>query len=146
MVEGTAKFKKRMLVDVPRSVVTEVQAQIEKESQKVAALMDWANPSREDIEIDREWTGKRTAAGSGRGNFSNPTVAITAAPRTSKYPEGFPGLARWFEYGTAPRHHKSGHYTGAMPAQPYFWPVWRGERDRVKRNLRNAARRGLKKA
>ena len=44
-------------------------------------------------------------------------------------------LAHLFEFGTGPRFHKSGKFTGIMGARPFMRPAWDGNSDEVLRLL-----------
>lgn len=41
------------------------------------------------------------------------------------------GLAHIIEFGTGPRHHKSGKSTGRMPAQPFMRPAWEAHKHQL---------------
>ncbi len=46
--------------------------------------------------------------------------------------------AHLVEFGTGPRHHKSGKFVGAMPPNPWMRPAWDGNRDAVLAGLSEA--------
>lgn len=49
-------------------------------------------------------------------------IGVTAAGR---------GVAHLIEFGTGPRHHKSGKSTGQMPARPFMRPAWESGKHKV---------------
>lgn len=150
MVQGVAKFKARMR-NIPEVVRAEIVKQLEKEAGKVVAFMASLNPLPGTIRIDWTWGDTPAGAvtiGTVRGQ-EHDRIAITiyATASTSKYPGGIAAIARWWEFGTAPRRQKTtGRYTGYIPASPFFYPAWRAERRRVKGNIARAVKRGFKKA
>lgn len=53
--------------------------------------------------------------------------------------------AHLVEFGTGPRHHKSGKFVGAMPPNPWMRPAWDGNRDAVLDGLAAALRAQIEK-
>lgn len=50
------------------------------------------------------------------------------------------------EFGSGPRFHKSGKFTGAMPARPFMRPAWDQTRDQVLEGLRAELAKEITKA
>jgi len=140
MVKGAAHLKLRFK-RVPEIVRRELVAQLEKEATKLVAEMNVLKPLP-DIEIG--WTWGDAPKGSLRiGTIKNREfgkIAITL----DTFGPGY--NTAWFEFGTAPRFHKSGKPTGQIEASPYFWPVRRANEKRIRGNLTRAVNRGKKKA
>jgi HK97 gp10 family phage protein len=53
--------------------------------------------------------------------------------------------AHLVEFGTGPRHHKSGKYVGSMPPNPWMRPAWDGNRQAVLDGLAAALRAEIEK-
>jgi hypothetical protein len=65
------------------------------------------------------------------GGRSHRPSKIAGAVRIRAYGRLYP----LFEFGTVPRFHKSGHYTGQMTARPSLRPAWEHNRARVTGDL-----------
>lgn len=133
---------------IPQKVKAEVVAQLEKEAEKLVAEMNALKPNRAII-IDWTWgdvpAGAVTLGRVGRTQFEKIAITIYATGVSNGKP--FPGLAGWFEFGTRPRVQKTtGRYTGQIVASPYFFPVYRSNRTRIRGNISRAITRGVRKA
>lgn len=53
--------------------------------------------------------------------------------------------AHLVEFGTGPRHHKSGKFVGVMPPQPFMRPAWDQNREQVLARLTDEIRAELDK-
>lgn len=126
--------KLRVLPDKARAKLREALA---READEVVALMRRLAPDDDALQksIGWSWDGKvpkgaMALATKGKGDL---TITVFAGDSDAFY-------ARWWEFGTAPRQHKSGKNVGEMPAQPFFYPGWRASRKGVKAALRKASR------
>lgn len=145
MVKGLAKFKTRMR-KAPQILRDEVVLSMQRTAEKVTKEMRVFNPlSDADIEIN--WTWGDAPPGSIKigkvGAREYEKIAITIYARS---PSGSGFNAAWFEFGTAERFHKSGKSTGRITAQPFFYPVYRANKSRIKSTIRAAVRRAVKKS
>lgn len=148
MVKGVAQFKKR-LRDIPVNVQNEVVLTMQKTAERVTREMRAWNPLTDaDIEINWTWgdapkgaiTLGTVRSGKRKGRTYD-QIAITI------YARGRGFAAMWFETGTAERFQKTtGRRTGRITAQPFFWPVYRANKTRIRRAVNSAVRRGFKKS
>lgn len=149
MVEGVAQLHRRLQAIPPR-VKTAVRREIERVAGQLVAQMRRINPLPGDIDVQWTWgappAGSVTLARTAR-RADGIRATIYATARTSAYPGGFPAVARWFEFGTGPRWQRTtGRYSGRIVAQPYFFPVYRAERRRVRSAITRAARRAIQES
>lgn len=149
MVQGSAKFKRRMRVEIPRRVRAEVETTLEKAATEVVREMQLFNPLPGTIRIGWTWGAAPEGAvtvGSVAENESS-DVRITIYATGPLLPDArVPiSLAKIFEFGSrARRQHSTGRFTGTMPASPYFYPVWRANRRRVRARVTRAVRRAFR--
>lgn len=137
MVRGIPELKSRFAKVVPR-LEASLRQVLEAEARSIVAQMDRVKPIPE-IEINWTWGRAPRGAvtvGQVRPDPSGPRITIYATATTTDRPGGFPGVATWFEFGTAERFHKNGKSTGAIDARPYFFPTYRANRDGVRRKIR----------
>lgn len=178
MVKGLPEVRRLLLQRLPKEVVEAADRAIERESTKLARAMNFGAPMLDPpnaIEADWSWgdpggrgTLKTGRKGRGVTNTASGKLpmrlfsTVYAMGYTSKYPrgtQGFPALARWTEFGTAPRYTKAGQYRGVYlrgksgrynGPMPFFFPVWDYEKPGIRRRIlaatRNAARLAKKKA
>ena len=133
-----ARFKR-----VPELVRRELVSQLEKEAKKLVAEMNSLKPLKE-IEIG--WTWGDAPKGSLKiGTVKNREVGKVAITIYAAGAQGSGFSANWFEFGTSPRFHKSGKPTGQILASPFFWPVYRANKKRVRSSLTRAVNRAMKK-
>jgi hypothetical protein len=117
------------------AVVRDMRAVLAATSPAVARRVEiawtWGRAPRGAVTIDQ-------VRGKDRASL---TVTLYARARQGS------GLdARWFEFGTAPRvQRKTGRRTGRIVARPFFFPVYRANRQRVLANLRSTLRRAVRK-
>lgn len=147
MVNGVAALRAKFN-RVPELVRDELIAAMEKSASEMVSEMNAIAPIPE---ITAGWTWGDMPKGAMKvGKFKGNEygrIAITIyATAIDKDFGDFPAIARWFEFGTSPRAHKSGKSTGQISAQPYFYPVIRGNRSRVKGRLTRAVNKAMKKA
>ncbi|MBR9764810.1 MAG: hypothetical protein GYB53_15095 [Rhodobacteraceae bacterium] len=158
MVKGRERFRRKMLHDIPDAIRAEVIKQLEKEAAKVVEAMRRLVPVRTGA-LFRSigWTWGAAPAGAvvlgrvAQHEFSRIAITIYAggteatarqqsrASGTRARDQKRPGTfdtdnARFQEFGTI-----------NMPANPFFFPAWRSERNRVNANLRRAIKRGVRK-
>lgn len=135
MVKGVAKFQKRMR-DIPLSVRLEVVKQLEKEADKVVRLMKAFAPKGTTRQLMNSigWTwgdvpkGAITIGKVAGSSYDRISIKIYAGGDGAFY-------ARFQEFGTV-----------NMAANPFFFPVWRSEKRRVKSGIKRAVKRGFQKA
>ncbi|MBR9764143.1 MAG: HK97 gp10 family phage protein [Rhodobacteraceae bacterium] len=148
MVQGLAEFNRRWS-KVPEDVRKAARLALEKGATELVAEMNRNTPIPEII-VDWTW-GKPPAGamtlGSRRTSSGGDELAITifAIAHTEDYPTGHGGVPGWFEFGTAQRAHKSGRRTGAITASPFFWPIWRLRRRRVRSRMTRQVNQALKR-
>ena len=132
MVEGIPELKRR-LGRVSEELQRQLRPVLAGEATKIVAQMNQVKPLP-DIKIEWVWgpppSGTislgRVAASSEDREF----ISIYATANTSSGP--FPAVARWFEFGTFQRFQANGKSTGAITAQPYFFPVYRANKGKVR--------------
>lgn len=156
MVKNVDKFQKWMR-SIPGTINVEVEAQMEKEAEKVVRIMRAFAPkgvSRGLVEsIGWTWgpPPEGTLAVGTVGEFDPLMHSVTVGADGSAtvndvqssddfyitiYAGGEDAFyARFQEFGTV-----------KMNPNPFFFPAWRGERSRVKANIRRAVSRGVRKA
>lgn len=148
MVNGIGQLRAK-LNRVPPMVIEEVMAAMEKSADELVREMNGAAPLPE---IVIAWTWGDVPAGALKvGSFRNKqygrialTVYATAA--TGEYAD-FPAVAAWFEFGTSDRYQKTtGRFAGRIQAQPYFYPILRSNKSRIKGRLSRAVTKGAKRA
>lgn len=144
MVTGTAQLRARFK-RVPEIVRRELSAQMEKEAEKLVAEMNSVKPT---ARIDIGWTWGDAPKGSLTiGSFKGREFGKL---KVTIYAVGDDIPAEWFEFGTSTRFHKTGknagRSTGKMPATPFFWPIYRANRRRIRTNLSRAVSRAMRKA
>lgn len=143
MVKGASQLHQRFK-RVPKLVRDEISAQLEKEATKLVAEMNSIKPLPE-IQVGWTWgdapKGALTIGKVANREYAKVSITIYA---TSANGSGF--SAAWFEFGTAPRFHKSGKSTGQITASPFFWPVYRANKKRIRGNVSRAVTRAMKKA
>lgn len=147
MARDLAAFRARMR-RIPQAVQDEVRKQLEREAVKLVREMEVVKPIPE-IEIGWTWgdapAGSVTLARSSGGQAYG-RIGITIYATATIEGGAFPAIARWFELGTKNRFTKAGAFRGRITASPYFFPVWRANRSRVRGNLTRAVTRGVRKA
>lgn len=151
---------RRQLDALPREIVTEVRRQLEVEAEKVVRAMKATAPKRTGALRDSiGWTWGDAPAGSlalmrsgsgpaglfvtiyaggGKGTARTQRRASGTAkrPRNARLAGSFTAdNAKYQEFGTS-----------RMPANPFFYPVWRSDRTRVRSNLTRAVTRAVRKA
>lgn len=144
MVKGVEQFRRR-LRSIPVNVRDEVILTLQRVAERIVNDMRVLNPLS-DADIDINWTWGEAPAGSvtvGRvAQREHDRIGITIYARGRKIAE----MARWFEFGTHARFHKSGKKTGLITAQPFFWPAYRANETGARRAISAAVRRGFKKS
>ncbi|ATG47597.1 hypothetical protein CEW89_08420 [Celeribacter ethanolicus] len=141
---------KRKFAQLPNVIEDALTKQIEKEATRLVGSMMAIAPDVQGLKIDWTWgkapRGSITIGTYGRNEVAEIKVTIYATVISSEYPGGFPAVARWHEFGTAPRYQKkTGRYTGRIAAQPFFYPSFRANKSKIKANLRAALRRAVRK-
>lgn len=142
MVKNLRKFQTR-LRQAPQIMRKEVVLSMQRVAERVTKEMRVFNPlSDADIEIN--WTWGDTPPGAIKvGKVASreyEKIGITI------YARGTDFNAAWFEFGTAERFHKNGKSVGRITAQPFFFPVYRANKSRIKSAIRSAVRRAVKKS
>lgn len=140
----------RQLQAVPRAVRAEITKTLDGVGDSMVAGIETVNPLPGTIVIKHKWEGDVggavLATFMGR-EFLKIRKIIFATAFTEEYPRGgggFPAITRWFEFGTKLRKSKkTGKESGFIVAQPFFWPVIRANRSRIRSRLSAAVRRGV---
>ncbi|WHZ35756.1 hypothetical protein [Sagittula sp. MA-2] len=149
MVE-TAKFRKKMAAmrtEVHEALVRSVEANAEKVCAEMRAMLAIQRPAVA-AQVDIDWTWGDAPKGSftiGKASFNGAETTALTVTIYARAKSGSGISAGWFEFGTAPRFHESGKATGRITATPFFFPVYRSNRQRVQSSLRAALRRAVKK-
>lgn len=153
MVQNVASLRRKFR-EAPKIVHERLEKGLARIGDDVVREMSGLNPLPGTIIID--WTWGDAPAGAvelgafGKEDREGMTITIFATARTARtaeHPDGFPAIARWWEFGTRHRvQETTGRSTGSIPAQPYFWPVWRSNRSRVKARINGILRRAIRKA
>lgn len=133
-VEGLEYFKRRW-DRIPEAVRAEVTGALEALAKEIVADMRRLAPKDEgDLAASIDWTWGDAPAGSlsigsvdGRA-YGALSLTIYAGGEKEFY-------ARFQEFGTV-----------NMPANPFFFPIWRAWKPEVKRRINRAITRALKKA
>ncbi|MEQ8292487.1 MAG: hypothetical protein RIA08_09790 [Roseovarius sp.] len=141
MVQGLARFERRWKA-IPKAVREAVTDTLEQNAKELVAEMNRVKPL-DDIEVGWTWgkppKGSVAVAKSAKTSLG---VAITVWAR-AKPGSGF--NAGWFEFGTSERQQKSGKSTGAITAQPFFYPIYRARRRRGKSRLTRNVNKAIKR-
>lgn len=137
-VQGLATLERRWS-RVPQLVRDAVREAMEQLATDIVADMNRVKPL-DDIKIDWTWGG----APSGAMVLGSVSGGDYATMRITIYARGDTFNAGWFEFGTAPRYHKSGKYVGQIAATPFFYPIWRVWRRRAKGRITRAISKALK--
>lgn len=127
----------RKLQAMPSKVKEAIRQAMADQADEIVAMMRRLAPDHIRPTIAWRW-GKRAPAGSmsvatvgGKGDL---TITIYAKEWT----------AHWFEFGTAERFHETGHPTGKITAQPFFYVSWRANRKSARAKIRAALRKAAK--
>lgn len=140
MVQGLAAFERRWSA-IPANVRKAVMDTLEQNAQELVAEMDRVKPLAE-IEVGWTW-GKppKGAVAVAKAATTERGLAITVWARA---PQGSGFNAAWFEFGTGERQHNSGKSTGRITASPFFYPVYRARRRRVRSRLTRNVNKAIK--
>lgn len=147
-----AKLKKRFK-EVPGKVEAALRPVMEDFAKQIVAQMKYTAPKDSGALRDSiGWTwgaGPKGAMTVGevrhKGVGLHITIYVGTRDKTLGDRDAY--YARWVEFGT------SGHVNGGMfagsenpgiTAQPFFYPVWRANRRRVKAGVNRALRKALK--
>lgn len=143
MVTGVARLHKQF-ASVPVYVREEIEAAIEKMANEMVREMRSLAPLPE-IKAAINWTwgdapkGAMVVRKMGNQEYGKIQATVYVA-------KGLAFYAPWFEFGTAPRYHKSGKYVGQVIAQPFFFPVVRSNKKLFQGRIRRAINKGMKRA
>jgi hypothetical protein len=146
MVQGIPELHRRF-GRVAAKIKRQLRPELAAAAERIVGMMRRLRPAPE-IQIEWVWgpppsgvisIGQVKAALEDR-DF----ISIYATASTSEYPAGFPAVARWFEFGTFQRYHRSGKATGAIAAQPYFYPAYRANRKAVRSRIAKKLKQATK--
>ncbi len=149
MVKGVDRVRRRL-----RALTAAFEQEIPDALERLATdIVKGMNAAKPIPEITVAWTrgadipkGAVALAGVADGDGSRVAITIYATASTTGVPGGFPAIARWFEFGTAPRVQKTtGRYVGQITAQPYFYPIYRANKKRVRAQVRAAIDRAVRR-
>lgn len=140
MVQGVAALHARFQA-VPKKVRVEVAKQLEKEAEKLVREMRAIAPKRSgDLASAIRWTWGEAPAGSlvlarsrGGQDFGKVAITVYVAAGGDAVPDAF--YARFQEFGTI-----------HMPANPFFFPVYRANKRRIRSNLTRAVKRAIQRS
>lgn len=139
-MQGAADLQRRWSA-IPRRVRAAVRETLEKTATEIVADMESVKPLPE---IEIKWTWGAAPKGSiSMGDFGSEEGEEN---RITIYAWAPDFAASWFEHGTAPRYTKTGKFTGQIIAQPFFYPIWRLWRRRIKTRITRAINKALKSA
>lgn len=143
-----AKLQKRFRA-FPNDLLKELRPAMERGAREIVAQMNALKPLS-NIEVDWTWgdgpAGSFTLGRVGNAQFRTLRITIFATATTTKYPNGFPAIARWFEFGTALRvQSETGRVTGAIAPQPFFYPVYRANVRRARSRVTRAVTAAVKR-
>lgn len=148
MVKGIEALKARLAEVYPEFDAT-LKELLAEEANRIVAQMNQQKPNPSII-IGWVW-GRDVPKGVHRlgsvrpsASSDGPRITVYATATTKEYPNGFPAVATWFEFGTAERYHKSGKYVGKIEPQPYFYWIYRANRETVRRKIRSRIKRKAK--
>lgn len=139
MVKATRLQQK--LRAVPAKVQMAVKPVLERHAAEVVMQMKALAPRDSGALRDSiGWTWGAAPKGSlvlgvvkGKGKLSGPHITIYAGTRDKTLGDQDAFYARWLEFGNS-----------RMPAHPFFFPVWRANRRRVKSSVSRAIKNSLK--
>ena len=145
----SAKLSRKMNAmrsEIREALTRSVEQNAEKVCREMRVFLAVLHP-RVARHVEIGWTWGEAPRGSftiGKASNGTETTALSVTIYASA--KSGSGLnAAWFEFGTAERFTKSGKSTGRITAGPFFYTVFRSNRQRVKTSLRAALRRAVKK-
>ena len=147
MVKGLAEHRRRFRRVMP-AVRKELVRVLEREAGKIVREMKSIAPTLQKPDKRRRIGALRGSIGWTWGDAPAGSIAILQSPRGGQYGKIFITIyagsrgteedafyAHFLEFGTV-----------KMAAQPYFFPVFRANRARVRGNLTRAVNRGMRQA
>jgi HK97 gp10 family phage protein len=141
MVQGLENLNKTFR-EIPQKVLDEVAKQLEKEATKLVGEMKRLAPIESGALRDSiGWTWGDAPKGSitvgkVRGTeYGRTAITIYAGTRDKSLGSADAFYAVFQEFGTV-----------KMAANPFFFPVWRSNKTRVRANIKAAVGRAIKKA
>lgn len=148
MVQGLNDLKLRF-ASLTRELERQLKPTLEKQAKSIVAQMNATKPLP-NIQVDWVWgpppAGVLSLGQVARKRNAGEYISIYATGTSAERGGDFPAIARWFEFGTAPRFHKTGKYVGQITAQPYFFPVYRSNKDRVRNAISRTVTKVVKNA
>ncbi|RAP39568.1 hypothetical protein BYZ73_19890 [Rhodovulum viride] len=138
-VTGLKEIEKA-LADLPRSTSKGVARRVmKKELQPVADMANALWPGADDdvFQVTHKVSRSQPQPPSGRSVVN----MVVGAPSGR---DGKPH-AHLLEWGTGPRYHESGKYTGSVSPQPMLTPAWDATKDKVLRGLAERFREEIAK-
>jgi hypothetical protein len=143
MVKGVLRVK-RQFDQVGKFVRDEVTGQIDKEAGKL--VVDMRALCTSDVvraQIEHDAAEAATMRARNGWAYGKIYARVYVRPLSDKR---IADLPRWLEFGTKGRvQATTGRETGAATASPYFFPVYRANKKRIRANLSRAVLRALKK-
>ncbi|WP_392338858.1 HK97-gp10 family putative phage morphogenesis protein [Loktanella salsilacus] len=132
MVQGLAAFQRRWRA-IPAKVQAEVKKTMEDIAEEIVAQMYSVAPHQTgDLAGSIGWTwgdapkGSFTIGSVGQNEYATLRITIYAGDKDAFY-------ARWQEFGTT-----------KMPANPFFYPVWRVKRRSAQNRMTRAINKAIK--
>ena len=132
MVQGLAEFQRRWNA-IPAKVSAEVRKAMEEVAEEIVTQMYSVAPHKTgDLAGSIGWTwgdapkGSMTIGTVGKTEYATMRITIYAGDKDAFY-------ARWQEFGTT-----------KMPANPFFYPVWRAKRKSARNRITRAMNKAIK--
>jgi len=143
MVQGLGEFNKRWGA-IPKAVRLAAQTALGKGATVLVADMNKTKPIQA-IRVGWPW-GEAPTGSLALGSYGEPgqSLRITIYATATTADGAFPAVARWFEFGTSERRTKKGAYRGRIAAHPYFYPVYRARKRRVKSRVTREINKAIK--
>lgn len=135
-----------MRTEVREALTKSIERQASAVVREMTAFLMATNPNvAKDVTIDWTWgdapRGSISLGRVGESEYSQLVVTIYARAKSGS---GFD--AAWFEFGTNERVQKTtGRRTGRITPTPFFFPVYRANKQRVLSNMRSTLRRVIRK-
>lgn len=132
------------LQKLPTEIEAEIRKAMEAQADEIVEMMRrLAGDPKIIASIGWRW-GARAPAGSmsvasvQSSRSRGMTITIFAGGGSAFY-------AKWWEFGTDPRFHKTGKSTGQMKAKPFFFVSFRANRKRARSRVQAAMRAAARK-
>lgn len=133
----------RKMAAIPKAAQDEIKAAMAEQADEIVALMRRLAGDPK-IVASIGWTWGNSAPKGAKALASVHTQAISDLAITIFAGSNDAFYTRWWEFGTAERHWKSGKSTGAMPRRPFFYVSWRASKKTARNKMRAALRKAVR--